>query len=81
MNREEELKQVEALCIKLGSDPEQAKRMASQLAKRADQWVEEKGMDRVEAMQRLLEMVVMGRQGLVPPEFSGENDPESESRQ
>lgn len=74
MNRDEELRHLEALCLKLGSPPEQARRMASQLAKRADQWVGERGMDRPQAMERLLEMVVMGRQGLTPPEFSGQTE-------
>jgi hypothetical protein len=76
MNREEELNRIERLCVDLGSEPDQARRMASQLVKRADQWVEEKGMDRVEAMKRLLEMVVMGRQGVVPPGISGQNEEE-----
>lgn len=80
MNREEELKQIEKLCIDLGSEPDQAQRMASQLVKRADQCVAEKGMDRVEAMKRLLEMVVMGRQGLVPPGISGQNEEEGKER-
>lgn len=72
MNAEEEFSKLVALCQKLGSSEDQAKRMARQLIKRADQWVEERGMDRVEAMQRLLELVVSGRQGLTLPGFEGE---------
>ncbi|MDE0767931.1 MAG: hypothetical protein OSB19_06030 [Opitutaceae bacterium] len=72
MNAEDEFSKLVALCQKLGSPEDQAKRMAGQLIKRADQWVEERGMDRVEAMQRLLELVVSGRQGLTPPGFESE---------
>ena len=73
MKPEEELQQIEALCRNLGAPEEQAKRMASQLVKRADQWVEQRGMTRVEAMKSLLELVVSGRQGTTPPGFEGEN--------
>ena len=72
MNAEDEFSKLVVLCQKLGSPEDQAKRMAGQLIKRADQWVEERGMDRVEAMQRLLELVVSGRQGLTPPGFESE---------
>ena len=72
MGPEEEITQIEALCRRLGSSEDQAKRMAGQIVKRADQWVEERGLDRVEAMKRLLELVVSGRQGVTPPGFEGE---------
>jgi len=81
MNAEDEFSKLLALCQKLGSPEDQAKRMAGQLIKRADQWVEERGMDRVEAMQRLLDLVVSGRQGLTPPGFEGEKRPRSDGDQ
>ena len=43
--------------------------MASQLSKRADQWVAERGMSRLEALKRLLDIVIAGRDGVVPEGF------------
>ncbi len=79
MNPEDELRQITDLCEKLGSPRDQAETMAQQLVKRADQLVEERGLDRIEAMQRLLELVVSGRQGVTPPEFSGERTGKSDT--
>ena len=79
MKAGEELQQIEALCRKLGAPEEQAKRMASQLVKRADQWVEQRGMTRVDAMKRLLELVVSGRQGMTPPGFEGEKGSQADA--
>jgi len=45
--------------------------MAKQLVKRADQWVKERGISRVEAMRQLLELVVGGRKGEPPVGFEG----------
>ena len=69
---EDELRQIVDLCEKLGASHDQADTMAKQLIKRVDQWVEERGMDRVEATKALLELVVSGRQGIAPPGFEGE---------
>ena len=75
MKSEEEFFQLVALCRKWGSPENQAKRMAGQLIKRADQLVEERGMNRVEAMKGLLELVVAGRQGTTPPGFESQKSP------
>ena len=52
--------------------------MARQLAKRADQWVEERGINRVEAMRQLLELVVTGRSGGLPASFEGPSEDNQE---
>lgn len=72
MNAEKELSEIIGLLRKLGSPEGQAKRMAGQLVKRADQWVDERGMDRVEAMNSLLNLVVSGRNGVISSELEGE---------
>lgn len=71
MNTIEEIDQLKALFRKLGASSEQSAVMAKQLVKRTDQWVEERGLTRVEAMQQLLELVVAGRAGETPPGFEG----------
>ena len=43
--------------------------MAAQLLKRADQIAVERGIPREAAMAQLLEILVQGRQGVVPPSF------------
>jgi len=43
--------------------------MARQLVKRADQLAAERGIPRETAMAQLLQILVQGRQGNVPPEF------------
>ena len=64
-----ELEKITELCTKLGAAPEQAATMARQLVKRADQICAERGIPREAAMAQLLEILVQGRQGNVPPEF------------
>ena len=55
--------------MQLGSLPLQAKTMARQLLKRADQIAAERKIPREEAMTQLLQILVEGRQGNVPPAF------------
>jgi hypothetical protein len=78
LNSEEELSQVKALLSKLGASDVASDVMARQLVKRADQWVEERGIGRVEAMRQLLELVVAGRSGGLPPGFEGALEDNSE---
>lgn len=66
-----ELEQLTQLCERLGATAAQAKVMALQLMKRADQLVLERGVTREAALQSLLEVVVKGRAGEVPERFSG----------
>ena len=66
MNEEEQLR---ALCVRLGSTPAQAATMAAQLQKRAAQLAVERGLTREAALAHLLNVVVKGRNGEVPPEL------------
>lgn len=66
-----ELDQLTQLCERLGAAPAQARVMAAQLLKRAEQLAIERGTTREAALDRLLRLVVQGRAGEVPPEFSG----------
>ena len=59
--------QLRALCERLGSSPAQAATMAAQLQKRATQLAAERGWTREAAMKYLLDLVVKGRGGEVPP--------------
>lgn len=66
----DELTQLTRLCERFGAaTPAQAETMARQLMKRADQLAAERGLTREAALQHLLEIVVQGRQGNVPPGF------------
>lgn len=58
--------QLVQLCEKLGSPRPQAEVMARQLAKRADQLAATRGIDRVQAMAQLLQLLVKGRNGEGP---------------
>lgn len=65
-----ELDQITTLCARLGAPPEQAATMARQLLKRADQLSSERGLTREAALAQLLQILVEGRQGNVPPGYS-----------
>ena len=64
MTEEEQLR---VLCERLGSTPAQAITMAAQLQKRATQLAADRGITREAAMAHLLQLVVKGRSGEVPP--------------
>ena len=65
--------QLRALCERLGASPAQAGTMASQLQKRATQLAAERGLSREAALEHLLNVVVKGRNGEVPPGFPPTN--------
>jgi len=65
-----EIEQLAQLCERLGAPPAQAAAMAAQLSKRATQLAAERGLTREAALARLLELVVKGRAGEVPPDFA-----------
>ena len=65
----DDLAAVTQLCERLGAPGEQAGRMAAQLLKRADQLAAERGITRPAALAGLLEVLVRGRSGEVPPGF------------
>jgi len=64
-----DLVQLQELCSRLGASPEQAEIMARQLLKRAEQLATERKISREKALEHLLRVLVLGRQGEVPPEF------------
>jgi hypothetical protein len=66
MSEDEQLREV---CVRLGASPAQAATMAAQLMKRATQLAAERGITREAALAHLLNVVVKGRNGEVPPEF------------
>jgi len=65
-----EIEQLTQLCERLGAPAPQAGIMAAQLLKRADQIAIERGIPREAALRGLLDVVVKGRAGEVPPAFS-----------
>ena len=65
-----EEQQLAALCERLGASPPQAATMAAQLLKRAAQLAVERGLTREAALAHLLNVVVKGRNGEVPADFS-----------
>lgn len=74
-----DLEHVQRLCERLGAAPAQARIMATQLLKRADQLVQARGCSRVEALQYLLELTTMGASGASPPGFEGGPPPSGSS--
>jgi hypothetical protein len=66
------------LCTRLGAAPGQAATMAAQLLKRADQIAAERGIAREQALAQLLQILVEGRQGNVPPGFTPPVPPSKE---
>jgi hypothetical protein len=72
-----ENEQLTELCERLGAPRAQATIMAAQLLKRADQIAAERGITREAALKGLLEVVVKGRAGEVPAQFSPPNNPSS----
>lgn len=64
-----DLGKVTQLCERLGAPPAQAATMAAQLLKRAEQISAERKITREAAMAQLLQILVEGRQGNVPPAF------------
>jgi hypothetical protein len=65
-----ELEQLTEACVRLGAGHAQAEVMAAQLLKRAAQLVTERGCTREAALAHLLNVVVRGRAGEIPPGFS-----------
>ena len=67
--------QIQELCRRLGAPPEQAETMARQLMKRAEQLAAERKITPEKAMEHLLRVLVLGRQGEVPPEMQKNSTP------
>tara|TARA_B100000925_G_scaffold256910_1_gene210999 strand:+ start:514 stop:759 length:246 start_codon:yes stop_codon:yes gene_type:complete len=67
VNPEEEIEKVSEIFLNLGAESQQARIMARQLIKRAEQRAEEKNGSKVEELQKLLEVSVFGAQGRLKP--------------
>ena len=67
MNPEDEIEKVSEIFLNLGAENEQARLMARQLIKRAEQRAVEKGSSKVAELQKLLEVSVFGAQGRLKP--------------
>ena len=65
-----DVEKITLICQRLGAGSGQAATMAAQLLKRADQLALERGITRETALAQLLEILVQGRQGNVPPSFN-----------
>ena len=65
----DEVEKITVICERLGAPREQAATMARQLLKRADQLSAERGIAREAALAQLLQILVEGRHGNVPPGF------------
>ena len=70
-----DLDKITQLCVRLGAGPDQAATMAAQLLKRSEQISAERGITREAALAQLLEILVQGRQGVVPPAFQPPGPP------
>ena len=75
-----ELDQLTQLCERLGALPPQAKAMAAQLLKRADQLAIERSRPREEMLAHLLRLLVQGRAGEVPADFPATQPPKSDGK-
>jgi hypothetical protein len=65
-----EQEQLTEACLRLGAGRVQAEIMAAQLLKRAGQLAVERGLTREAALAHLLKLVVQGRAGAVPADFT-----------
>ena len=74
MNEEESISQVAKIFQNMGAEKEVARRMATQLVKRAEQKAQENQSSKIIELQRLLELAVYGAQGLLKPEENGDFD-------
>ncbi|HUG10879.1 MAG TPA: hypothetical protein VMM36_07690 [Opitutaceae bacterium] len=75
MSADGEMEMLVRLCTGLGANEEQARAMAAQLMKRADQLAEERSIPREEAMRYLLEVVTKGRAGGVAAVYNAVRPP------
>lgn len=70
----DDLDLVTELFERMGAESGQARAMAAQLLKRAEQLAAERSISKIEASRRLLEQIVQARQGKAPLVETEEND-------
>lgn len=66
-----EVQKITELFTRMGAAPQQGVAMATQLLKRAEQLVKERGCSRIEAVEYLLSLAISGAKGTPPPGFEG----------
>jgi hypothetical protein len=77
MSTDGEMEMLVGLCTGLGAAADQARAMAAQLMKRADQHTVDRGIPREEAMRYLLQVVTKGRAGGVAADYDAVRPPVS----
>lgn len=75
MSAQREIEMLERLCTGLGATADQARAMAAQLIKRADQLAAERTIPREQAMRYLLEVVAKGRVGEIASAYEQARPP------
>ncbi len=66
-----EVQKITELFTRMGAAPQQGVAMATQLLKRAEQLVKERGCSRIEAVEYLVSLAISGAKGTPPPGFEG----------
>ena len=67
MNEAKEVIEIARVFKNLGADEAKAQVMASQIIKRAERIAEEKESSKIDELRKLLEIAVLGAQGLLKP--------------
>ena len=75
MNETNEVIEVARVFKNLGADEAKAEVMASQIIKRAERIAKEKESSKVDELRKLLEIAVLGAQGLIKPSDQALLDP------
>ena len=75
MNETNEVIEVARVFKNLGADEAKAEVMASQIIKRAERIAKEKKSSKVDELRKLLEIAVLGAQGLLKPSDQALLDP------
>ena len=75
MNETNEVIEVARVFKNLGADEAKAEVMASQIIKRAERIAKEKESSKVDELRKLLEIAVLGAQGLLKPSDQALFDP------
>ena len=75
MNETNEVIEVARVFKNLGADEAKAEVMASQIIKRAERTAKEKESSKVDELRKLLEIAVLGAQGLLKPSDQALLDP------
>ena len=75
MNEKKEVIEIARVFQNLGANEAQAQVMARQIIKRAERIAEEKESSKIDELRKLLEIAVLGAQGLLKPSDQALLDP------